>query len=330
MKVYHYTTDVPVFDTSLFRQYFTPEKVGIVDIETTGLSAERCAVVLVGLMIPQGDTFVAKQYLAEDLQEESAILKAFLDDVANLETLVTYNGERFDIPFIKRRMEILGLDPAGFHHIYDLDIYPILRKFSDVPKFVANLKQKTVEAFAGLWINRDDEIDGGQSVKLYFHYVATGDKEAEEKILLHNKDDIMQLGRLLPILRKTKFHEAMSYMGFPLEKDRVEKVEIRKGHLVIAGTQVKKSVNYISLEDAGSYCHFNGRERTFSISVELISRKGLVFWDSRNSGLSLDIPADDPAWIQDCMILQTEENIDYRAINKMASLLVERIRQDGL
>ena len=94
--------------------------------------------------------------------------------------------------------------------------------------------------------------------------------------------------------------------------------------------QVKKPVNYISLEDAGSYCHFNGRERTFSISVELISRKGLVFWDSRNSGLSLDIPADDPAWIQDCMILQTEENIDYRAINKMASLLVERIRQDGL
>ena len=330
MKIFNYSTDVPVFDTSLFRQYFSPEKMGIVDIETTGLSAERDAVVLIGLMLPKGDTFVARQYLAEDVQEEQEVLKTFLDDVAHADAVVTYNGARFDIPFIKHRMEVLGLDSKRFQHVYNLDLYPMLRKFSDIPKFVANLKQKTVEAFAGLWSNREDEIDGGESVKLYFHYAATGDEEAEAKILLHNRDDIMQLGRLLPVLRKTKFHEAMSHLGFPLEQDYIENVKIKNGHLIIKGKQVKNPVNYISLEDAGSYCHFNGREGNFEISVELISRKGLVFWDGRNSGWVLDVPADEPAWVEDCMVVQTEERVDYRAINKMAELLVERVRRDGL
>ncbi len=79
------------------------------DIETTGLSPSSCEITVVGVYLCNGDEGRCVQLVGREVTA-----RGILDAVNNAETIYTYNGSRFDLPFIRRQ---LGIDLAGtFQH----------------------------------------------------------------------------------------------------------------------------------------------------------------------------------------------------------------------
>ena len=76
------------------------------DIETTGLDPETCRVVLIGLMNERGVPLII-----DCLHNEKTGLLQFLDvlNKKKPELLNTFNGFKFDLPFLIRRMEMYGI-----------------------------------------------------------------------------------------------------------------------------------------------------------------------------------------------------------------------------
>ena len=79
------------------------------DIETTGLSAEQNAIYLIGCVYCQSDGWNLIQWMDTSGKEEKEILSSFLLFASGYRYLVHYNGERFDLPFLKKRLQAHSL-----------------------------------------------------------------------------------------------------------------------------------------------------------------------------------------------------------------------------
>jgi uncharacterized protein YprB with RNaseH-like and TPR domain len=149
------------------------------DIETTGLSADFHDITVVGIY-RIGDTsarFV--QLVGDDISDES-----LLEALEGVDTIFTYNGKRFDLPFIKAR---LGLDlEAEFSHcdlMYDCWRNNLYGGF------------KAVEQQLGI-SRRLTGIGGFEAVMLWWQYVNEGDRSALNLLLEYNREDVMNLVEL--------------------------------------------------------------------------------------------------------------------------------------
>ena len=81
----------------------------LLDIETTGLSAEHNAVYLIGCIYHQTDGWNLIQWMDNTGNEEKEVLSSFLLFASGYRILVHYNGDRFDIPFLRKRIELHSL-----------------------------------------------------------------------------------------------------------------------------------------------------------------------------------------------------------------------------
>ena len=208
------------YTSRLLERYFPGMKLGVFDIETTGLNPAETEVVLAGFLEVHPDgSALATQYFADKAGEEQQLLSAIFNEFEKYDVLLTYNGKHFDLPYISKRAELLSFEN---HRIscHNLDLYLVLHGHSTLKQTVKSLKQKNVEDYMGLHIDRKDEISGADSVLPYQSYLEETalDKKEEmkQKILLHNHDDILQLYRILPVIQQTDFHRAMSHLGFPV------------------------------------------------------------------------------------------------------------------
>jgi len=282
MKHISFFCDENIYTSNLLDFYFKDLKVGVLDIETTGLNPSRNKFILGGLYTLEDK--MLHQFFAENRQEEEAALRAYIAELDKLDMVITYNGKHFDMPFIAKRAAAYGIE---FRLPYDLDLYLVLNGHSPIKKFVPNLKQKTVENYMGLWQDRTDEISGGESVELYNEFERTQDQALEEKILLHNSDDVLQLTRLLKVVSKSDFHKAMYHLGFPAGPLTVEKIRIEKDSLTVLGTQRALDVNYMGFA-YGSWpveSHFDSHESAFCMKIPLIIDSGMAIIDLQAAGL---------------------------------------------
>jgi len=144
------------------------------DIET---SFEQ-RITIIGIYFDDGNVvqIVGQEITAEKLSE---ILNG-------VETIYTYNGSKFDLPTIKKHLDINLEELFNCHDLmYDC--------------WTCNLYGglKVVEKQLG--ISRDSEgIDGMIAMELWADYVNYDNKESLQTLLNYNKDDIMNL----EILRK--------------------------------------------------------------------------------------------------------------------------------
>lgn len=106
------------------------------------------------------------------------------DELEKYKMLITYNGACFDLPFIMREFPKLNLTKTHFH----IDLrYPLNRI-----GYKGGLKK--IEKDIG--IQRPDDVcdvDGLQAVRLWRRYEIRNDKNALEKLLMYNKEDIINL-----------------------------------------------------------------------------------------------------------------------------------------
>ncbi|MFX0196200.1 MAG: ribonuclease H-like domain-containing protein [Candidatus Hodarchaeota archaeon] len=149
------------------------------DIETTGLSPFYSEITVVGIYLCFGDDARFIQLVGEDITAES-ILQA----LEGADVIYTYNGSRFDLPFIYSR---LGINLARLFNHRDL-MYNCWRN---------NLYGgfKAVERQLGIE-RRLKEMNGYEAVRLWWRYVNDYDEEALAMLLEYNKEDVINLKTL--------------------------------------------------------------------------------------------------------------------------------------
>lgn len=181
------------YDLSLLAN---PSKVLFIDIETTGLSSKTSSIYLIGACYLKNNIWNGIQWFAEKPEDETEVIDSFFDFAVNFSTLIHFNGNQFDLPFITGRCEKLGLN-HNFEPFEGIDIYKrvaLCKHFLQLP----NCKQKSVEKF--LHLNRDDKYSGGELIQVYKEYIAAPSQNKEDILLLHNKDDLKGMLEILPIL----------------------------------------------------------------------------------------------------------------------------------
>ena len=323
------TIEYPLYNSRAFQLYFGGMDMGVLDIETTGLSPKNSAFVLGGLASPCENGLIAEQYFAETLSQEQETLREFWQASISKDVLITFNGQHFDIPFIKERLE----GPAG-QMPYHLDLYLLVKKFSPIRKFLPNLKQKSIEDYMGLWQYRKDEIPGKESVDLYYRWLTEKRADIKEKILLHNHDDIVQLYRLLKVMEKVDLHRAMFHTGFPVKLPEelapalvIENISIKGDRLKFSGRQYRDPAEYQAYDCNGAMCfiHFDKKTSQFTIELPLICQSGLTLIDMEALGFDHSALDKYPACQEGFLILQRDDEINYLETNHFIKLFTERI-----
>ncbi len=302
--------------------YFGGLRWAVLDIETLGLSPGRAPAILCGIVIPDRtaegagrpqiapQTAEVVQFFAESVrttEDEETMLSALEDVLADVDIVVTYNGRQFDLPYLEKRRERTGLAPMRPR--YDLDLLPVVRYCTDIGKFVPNLRQKTLEDFCGLWDGRTDEISGRESISLYYDYLNSRDDELKAKILLHNRDDIVQLYRLTDVLRRADMHKAAFRYGFPVRSSDaagtnpppaslhaapgrdllllVQKLELKNGFLTAAGIQSgPDQINDVRFGDERPSWRF--LDGAFSLQIPVIAHGNLQLADMEGAEAAID------------------------------------------
>ena len=146
------------------------------DIETTGLSSRYADLTVIGIALEKNRKCQVVQLIEDDLYQEK-----LLDSLEGVDEIYTYNGSRFDLPFIKAKLGI-NLNKC-FKHT-DL-MYDCWRN-----KLKGGLK--VVERLLG--IKRQlTNVDGYIAVQLWFDYVNNNNRQALRTLLEYNEEDVVNL-----------------------------------------------------------------------------------------------------------------------------------------
>ncbi|MBR3036551.1 MAG: ribonuclease H-like domain-containing protein [Lachnospiraceae bacterium] len=173
-----------------------PERLLFFDIETTGLSAYSSSLYLIGCLYLRNGRFQFVQWLCEGLSDELPALRAFQELMTDFDALVHFNGDTFDLPYLRTTAEHYGC-PDPFENIRLIDILKRVRKkkrFLDLPHY----RLKSIERFLGIF--RDDLYTGGELIEVYHRFERTKNEDLKHLLLLHNEDDLKGMIRILPIL----------------------------------------------------------------------------------------------------------------------------------
>jgi len=149
------------------------------DIETTGLSRHYDDITVVGIYLTRDVKHELIQLVGEEVT--SANVLSVLEKV---DRVFTYNGSRFDLPFIEHR---IGVSLESLFTHCDL-MYDCWRR---------NLRGgfKAVERQLGI-PRQLSGIDGFDAVKLWWQYKNHGDRDALALLLKYNEEDVRNLKAL--------------------------------------------------------------------------------------------------------------------------------------
>lgn len=319
------------YQSNIFRFYFDGLKPGVIDIETTGLDPSHSRFVLGGLVTPDARGKSFYQIFAESNEEEIPLICSFLSELKDLDVLVSYNGDHFDLPFLNRRLRINGVTAEEFPVFQSLDLYRILDRYSNFRKLLPNLKQKTVESFLGLWSDRTDEISGADSAVLYHQYLRTGDPAVRDTILLHNKDDILQLSRLMKVFEKLDLHRILFHNGFvvPYQDRRIyiKNIWLRKDSVYISGVHKNIPMDYRCWQTSHE-ASFSAKYRTFTLRIPWRNKRNCSYIDLEEFPYDCSVLEKYPGYEAGFLLVRSGGEINYAEINHLIKILLIEILKE--
>lgn len=152
------------------------EETCFFDIETTGLDARRNSVTTVSLY-RGGDTVTLVK--GQDLTAE-----ALQQHLTGSKLLVSFNGKRFDQPFLEHNYGVT------FDH-------PHIDLMYDCKRVGLSGGLKSIEKQLGIDRDLEEEVDGKDAVRLWKQYERNGNQAALDKLVHYNQLDVQNLKPLL-------------------------------------------------------------------------------------------------------------------------------------
>lgn len=152
------------------------KEIAFIDIETTGLAQPPIGKVTTLTVLMNG-----KLYQAHESKQKKKLVE-MVEDTADI--LVTYFGENFDIPFLRKQYKV-PLQKAHFDLCFSLRRLGYTGGLKSAHRWFRNLpKRKSVG------------LDGFDAVRLW-HMFEDGNKAALETLLYYNAEDTILLHPLL-------------------------------------------------------------------------------------------------------------------------------------
>lgn len=165
--------------------------VCFLDTETTGLSGGTGTMAfVVGLGFFDQGGFQLEQYFLRDPGDEPAMVEALMDCFPRFESLVSFNGRAFDVPIIENRFILARAVPPfqGKVHIDLLHPARRLWRYALSSCALTSLEREV------LGVRRQQaDVPSGVIPFLYRNYLRTGDARDMERVLYHNKIDILSM-----------------------------------------------------------------------------------------------------------------------------------------
>lgn len=153
------------------------------DIETTGLSPIYGDITVIGIYVTDGSYHKFINMFGEEVTRDN-----LLEALEGVGILYTYNGSRFDLPFINSSLDV-DLTKEFKHRDLMLDCWR--------NNLYGGLKAVEIQ----LGIDRQLKgIDGLEAVRLWWRYQNSNDQDALTRLLKYNQEDAVNLKTLKEML----------------------------------------------------------------------------------------------------------------------------------
>ncbi|BBB32083.1 conserved hypothetical protein [Thermotomaculum hydrothermale] len=178
-----------------FREDFALQDAMFFDTETTGLShGAGNMVFLAGIGYVDRGKLVIKQFFVSNPSIEFKLIETLLELFANRNIVISYNGKCFDIPVIKTRCVMNGINEPDVEQI---DLYHISR-------FVWKDKLRSFRLVdierEILKFERKDDLPGSMAPFAYREFLLRGKTELLERVFKHNLRDVYSLFEIFKII----------------------------------------------------------------------------------------------------------------------------------
>ena len=250
------------------------EEILFLDIETTGFTAQNSNLYLIGCAYYKENEWHTIQWLAENYDEGTVVLQAFLEFCLGYTFLIHFNGNRFDIPYLQQKCKMYDI-PFMFEVYQGVDLYKRIKPYKSFLK-LNDLKQKTLEQFLG--IERDDKFSGGELINYYHDYVCSHSEELMNAILLHNQEDVEGMLDLTAILAFSDLFN-LPLRVMKVQANYYNDYENKKRQELVLNlrfmTPLPVPVSYASMG-----CYFTGNELNGIIKVPLYEEEMKYFYSN--------------------------------------------------
>jgi uncharacterized protein len=170
------------------------EDLLFLDTETTGLAGGTGTLAfLVGASWWSKNRFVTRQYFMASPGQEPAMLAALNALAERFAVVVTFNGASFDLPLLRTRALMNRFDdPLANLISWDL-LVPARRLWA---RKLENCRQQTLESAVCDLPAREGDIDGSQIPAVWFEFLANGQTERLDQVMVHNRLDMLGMAHL--------------------------------------------------------------------------------------------------------------------------------------
>ncbi|KXB02231.1 hypothetical protein AKJ44_01005 [candidate division MSBL1 archaeon SCGC-AAA261F17] len=154
------------------------------DIETSATKADHGMVVAIGLLKDENPE-VKPAITQEDERKALEWMNSKIGD----DTIVTWYGSEFDIPFLLTRAAFLNIDSQPLIEAPKLDLFKVCKGTFRLSSY----SLRSVADFFG--IHEKDRFTG-KDVPTLFKLAEDGDEEAQKLVIRHCKSDLQLLKRV--------------------------------------------------------------------------------------------------------------------------------------
>lgn len=168
------------------------ERVGFFDIETSNLEANFGLLLTYCIKDGDSDKIYEGAITASDIaintagDEDRNVVEKCVKDIMRFDRLITYYGNRFDMPFIRTRAVSLGIEFPEYGSVKHNDIYFLIRNRF---KLNSNRLKNACKVLLG-------KTDKTEIEYRFWRGALRGDKESIGYILEHNRYDVLDLEKL--------------------------------------------------------------------------------------------------------------------------------------
>lgn len=165
------------------------ERVGYLDIETSGLKANWAIMLTSCILDGDTDEVLYSVITKEDLLEDGLdrrIVQETIDNMTKFDRVYTFFGTHFDLKFLRTRAVIHNLEFPTFQSILHTDLYYLIKS-----RFLLHSNRLAVACE-----NLLGSTEKNQILPSYWIKALQGDSTAISYILDHNMRDVRELKRL--------------------------------------------------------------------------------------------------------------------------------------